>query len=439
MQPVKEQSTQEQSAKKGTGSRIAGFVKKEAVLCIALALAAVSAFFIPPDREYAGYIDYRTLAILFCLMCVMAGLQKLGLFRWIAMGLLGKVRSPRSLALILMLLCFFFSMLITNDVALITFVPFTFTVLELMGEERRRRLVLPVVVMQTVAANLGSMLTPVGNPQNLYLYGRSGMSIGAFVTLMLPYALFSLALLAVWALVQGGRSLSKAETASGSPAEVGVETTGGSSAEVGTMPVGRRTEPTDGSEGAQGAGFLRTRAEKLSLAAYLALFTLSLLAVAHVLPWQAALGIVLITVLLVDRKLLAKVDYSLLLTFVGFFVFIGNMGRIPAFRDFLQQVVSGREVYTAVVASQAISNVPAALLLSGFTDNYGSLIVGVNLGGLGTLIASMASLISYKYVAKQEPDRKGEYIRIFTLANLCFLAALLGFYMLWEWVGYLIQ
>lgn len=180
------------------------------------------------------------------------------------------------------------------------------------------------------------------------------------------------------------------------------------------------------------AGFLRTGREKLSLAAYLVLFVLSLLAVAHVLPWQAALGIVLLVILLVDRKLLAKVDYSLLLTFVGFFVFIGNMGRIPAFRDFLQQVVSGREVYTAVAASQAISNVPAALLLSGFTDNYGPLIVGVNLGGLGTLIASMASLISYKYVARQEPGRKGEYIRIFTLANLCFLAALLCFYILWK-------
>lgn len=400
MQPAKEKSIEEKSAKKGIGSRIAGFAKKEAVLCIAMALAAVSAFFIPPDREYAGYIDYRTLAILFCLMCVMAGLQKLGLFRWIAMGLLGKVRSQRSLVLILMLLCFFFSMLITNDVALITFVPFTFTVLELMGEERRRRLVLPVVVMQTVAANLGSMLTPVGNPQNLYLYGRAGMSIGAFVTLMLPYALFSLALLVGWALVQGGRNLPETGVASGL-------------------------------EGAK-AGFLRTRSEKLSLAAYLVLFVLSLLAVAHVLPWQAALGIVLLVILLVDRKLLAKVDYSLLLTFVGFFVFIGNMGRIPAFRDFLQQVVSGREVYTAVAASQAISNVPAALLLSGFTDNYGPLIVGVNLGGLGTLIASMASLISYKYVARQEPGRKGEYIRIFTLANLCFLAALLCFYILWK-------
>ncbi|MDE5748751.1 MAG: citrate transporter, partial [Acetatifactor sp.] len=139
-------------------------------------------------------------------------------------------------------------------------------------------------------------------------------------------------------------------------------------------------------------------------------------------------------VLVMVRKVLVKVDYSLLLTFVGFFVFIGNMGRIPAFRDFLQEVVAGREVYVAIAASQIISNVPAALLLSGFTDNYGQLIVGVNLGGLGTLIASMASLISYKHVAREESGRKGAYIGIFTLSNLCFLAVLMVFHAVMVWL-----
>ncbi|MBD5529036.1 MAG: citrate transporter [Lachnospiraceae bacterium] len=380
--------------------KIAGFIKKEAVLCIALLLALISTFVILPDREYVGYIDFRTLAILFSLMSVMAGLQKIGLFRRIAQGLLSRVKSCRSLVLIFILLCFFLSMLITNDVALITFVPFTFTVLEMVEEERRRKLILPLVAMETIAANLGSMLTPIGNPQNLYLYGKAGISIGSFVLLMLPYALVALILLAGWGLIQGG---------------------GGSQS--------LRLQSGQEQEGAKEPGM-----SPVPLIVYLALFVLCLLAVARALPWQAALALVLVTVLVMDRKVLVKVDYSLLLTFVGFFVFIGNMGRIPAFRDFLQEVVAGREVYVAIAASQIISNVPAALLLSGFTENYGQLIVGVNLGGLGTLIASMASLISYKHVAREESGRKGAYIGIFTLSNLCFLAVLVVFHAVMAWL-----
>ena len=185
--------------------KVTGFIKKEAVLCIAILLALLSAWVVPPDRGYAAYIDFRTLAILFCLMSVMAGLQNIGIFRWIARGLLDRVKSPRGLILVLMLLCFFSSMLITNDVALLTFVPFTFTVLGLLGGEQRRRLVLPLVAMQTIAANLGSMLTPIGNPQNLYLYGKAGMPMGDFLLLMLPYALVSLALLLVWGVMLGRR------------------------------------------------------------------------------------------------------------------------------------------------------------------------------------------------------------------------------------------
>ena len=183
---------------------ITTFLKKETVLCVALVLAAVSTFPVPPDKAYLGYIDFRTLAILFCLMSVMAGLQRIGVFKAIARKLLGYVKSGRGLVLTLVLLCFFSSMLITNDVALITFVPFTFTVLDLLGGEQKKRLLLPVVVMQTIAANLGSMLTPVGNPQNLYLYGKAGLSVGAFLGLMLPYTALSLALLAAWGLIQGG-------------------------------------------------------------------------------------------------------------------------------------------------------------------------------------------------------------------------------------------
>ena len=372
------------------------FMKREVVLLAALTLAAISACMIPPDREYGEYIDFRTLAILFCLMCVMGGLQKIGVFRWIAQGLLGKVRSVGMLVQVLMLLCFFSSMLITNDVALITFVPFTFTVLGMMGGEQRRKLALPLVALQTMGANLGSMLTPIGNPQNLYLYGKAGMPMGSFFRLMLPYAGCSLVLLLVWGLILGKRCSGEWKPGSGKD---------------------------------QREKVFRPGAVVIPLSVYLGLFLLCLLAVAHVLPWQGILGIVLAAILIMDRSVLKKVDYSLLLTFVGFFVFIGNVGRIPAFRSFLQGVVEGREVYAAIGASQVISNVPAALLLSGFTENVGQLIIGVNLGGLGTLIASMASLSSYKYVAKEEGSRKGTYIGIFTVGSLCLLGLLLGFHL----------
>lgn len=380
--------------------KVIGFMKREAVLCAALLLAVVSACVILPDQEYAEYIDLRTLAILFGLMSVMAGLQKIGVFRRIACGLLKRVGSPVSLVMVLMLLCFFSAMLITNDVALITFVPFTFTLLEMLGEEQRRRLALPMVAMQTIAANLGSMLTPVGNPQNLYLYGASTMSIGSFVLLMLPYAAASLLLLLIWGLILGKSC--KGGWNNGMEKIEGQETTD-----------------------------FRSKSVLVPLIVYLVLFLLCLLAVARMIPWQAVPVMVFLAVLPMDRKILAKVDYSLLLTFVGFFIFVGNVGRIPAFRFFLQEAVAGREVYAAIAASQVISNVPAALLLSGFTNAYEQLLIGVNLGGLGTLIASMASLISYKYVAKEESSRKGAYILIFTVSNLCFLAALVIFHVLW--------
>lgn len=417
-------------------NHLAEFLRRETVLCIALLLAAVSAVFVVPDREYAGYIDFRTLAILFSLMSVMAGLQKIGVFGWIAEKLLARVRTSRGIVLILVLLCFFFSMLITNDVALITFVPFTFTVLDLLGKDCRRRLVLPVVVMQTIAANLGSMLTPMGNPQNLYLYGKAGLSMGEFIGLMLPYTALSLVLLLAWAYVlgrteRGGLVEGERKTTEKKEPAGGREASGGKQRGMVEDPAGERRSCVKGESAGKGESFRQEKGPQLGktaplLAVYLLLFFFCLLAVGHLLPWQAVLAAVFLTVLAVDRKALGRVDYSLLLTFAGFFIFIGNMGRIAAFRDFLQSVVAGREVYTAIVASQAISNVPAALLLSGFTENYEALIVGTNLGGLGTLIASMASLISCKYVARQESGRKGEYIRLFTLANIGFLAALAG-------------
>lgn len=365
------------------------FFRQETVLCAAFALAVISMFFVHPDREYVGYVDFRTLAILFCLMGVMAGLQKSGVFRYVAQALLSRVSKALQLALILVLLCFFSSMLVTNDVALITFVPFTLIVLNMVGTEVKGRLLIPVVVLQTIAANLGSMLTPIGNPQNLYLYGKAGLSLGTFVLLMLPYGAVALVVIVIWALAQSKTCPGAVRVSFGEKASLA------------------------------GNG--------VRLTVYGVLFALDLLTVARIIPYGAALGVTVISLLLVDRSIFRRVDYSLLLTFVGFFIFIGNIGRLPAFSQMLQQMVSGHEILAGVAASQVISNVPAALLLSGFTEDLPSLIIGVNLGGLGTLIASMASLISYKLIVKEESRIKGAYFRYFTAANVCFLVILMVF------------
>lgn len=384
------------------------FLRKETVLCVALVLAAVSAFIVPPDVKYVEYIDLRTLAILFCLMSVMAGLQKMGFFGNIAKRLLSKVKSGYSLILILVLMCFFFSMVITNDVALITFVPFTFIILNLLGQKKRNRLILQVTAMQTIAANLGSMLTPIGNPQNLYLYGKAGISIGRFILLMLPYTFLSLVLLIGWSMLLGRRF----------------------SMDFNSGKINMNNRSGLGEAGGKDAAEENSDSEiqRYRIYVYIGLFIFCLFAVGHIISWQTVLALVLVTVFVMDRDVLARVDYSLLFTFAGFFIFIGNMGRIPAFRDFLEGIIVNREVLTSIAASQLISNVPAALLLSGFTADYGNLIIGVNLGGLGTLIASMASLISYKYIAKEEPARKGAYIGMFTAGNIVFLAALAVLY-----------
>ncbi len=373
------------------GSKILNFIKREVVLSVAWVLAIVSAFFIPPDGAYYEYLDLRTLSILFNLMCVMAGLRKIGAFEWIAQVLLGKVKKSKELVFVLVFLCFFFSMVITNDVALITFVPFTFTVLKYLPEKEGKKLLVPIVVLQTIAANLGSMLTPIGNPQNLYLYGLSSMSVAEFLKTMLPYTAVAMVGLVVCSIC-----LPTAKEASNIQFEQKVE----------------------------------MKEQRRELTVYFALFLLCLSVVGHLLPDWIAFLIVIAVIGIMDKTIFKHVDYSLLATFVGFFVFIGNMGRIPVFCQFVEKIFQGNEILTGVVASQVISNVPAALLLSGFTEDVNALLLGTNIGGLGTLIASMASLISYKYVVEEYPELKGKYFRVFTLMNILFLVLLGGFLML---------
>lgn len=363
------------------------FIQKEPVFMAASFLAVISMFFVTPDKTYLSYIDFRTLGILFSLMAVMSGYQKLGYFRLLATNLLKRTKTIQQLILVLVLLCFFFSMIITNDVALITFVPLTLVVANLLGSSFKKIWLIPVVTMQTIAANLGSMLTPIGNPQNLYLFGKAGLSVSSFLILMLPYTAASFILLTFWCL-RAKRSASR--------------------------------QAIDGSRFAITDSSLSHLGQRQGIL-YTGLFLLCMLSVARILPYQILCLLILFSLLIIDRSVLLKVDYILLLTFIAFFIFIGNMGRMNSFYHLLSNAVSGHEIGIAIGSSQIISNVPAALLLSGFTNNYKGLIIGTNLGGLGTLIASMASLISFKYINKEDDVKAGHYLAYFSIVNLIFL------------------
>ena len=359
--------------------------KNETVFCISFLLAVLSAFVVHPDRMYLSYPDYRTIALLFCLMIIVGGFQSLGIFGMLGQFLLRGAGSVRGLSAVMVMLCFFSSMVITNDVALITFVPFTLIVFRMSGRVER---VLKLVVLETVAANLGSMATPIGNPQNLYLYSIADFTAGEFVRAVLPYAGLAFVMLMTAVLIERDEPL---------------------------LDVDVREENE-----AQKRQIFR------GMLPFLILLVLCLLVVFRVLPYQPVLICVMCVVLVVNRKLYLSVDYFLLLTFLCFFIFIGNMKRIPEISSFLISVVEGRELLMGIFTSQIISNVPAAILLSGFSSDLSALLTGVNVGGLGTLIASLASLISFKFFAKEYPDKKGAYMLRFTIWNGIFLAVLIA-------------
>jgi Na+/H+ antiporter NhaD/arsenite permease-like protein len=340
-------------------------------------------------------------------MLVMAGLRKAGVFKYIGEKLLARTSTKRGLALVLIILCFFFSMLITNDVALISFVPFSIELINMMHDENKGSLAIKLIVLETIAANLGSMLTPIGNPQNLYLYSLSGISIVSFIKIMLPYSLTSLLLLLLFGIFMF-------PVKKGTPDETVMEEVDDANSKE--ESVSSTSKSTDRKTSASFS--------KKMITSYLVLFLLSLLVVVHVLPYQVVLAVTIAVVLLIDRQTITKADYFLLLSFIFLFVFVGNIKRIEPIRDALQNVLSGREVITSIIASQFISNVPAAILLSGMTDKLRLLIVGTNLGGLGTLIASMASLISFKFYGQMKDCQKGRYVAVFTLLNVVFLAIL---------------
>lgn len=373
--------------KKGFKS-IFKFFKSEAVLCVAWILAIVSMFFVKPDKKYFDYIDWRSLGILWSLMVVMNAFRQNGFFDMLSHKLLSSVKKTQMLILTLVLFCFVFSMLITNDVALITFVPLAILVL------KNNALLIPTIVLQTVAANLGSMLTPIGNPQNLYLFALGDFAIFDFIKILLPYWILSLFLLIISVLL-----ISKFHE--------------------------KKSSLFFEIESEKIVSEKKSKKQKLSLLIFSLLFVLSILTVLKFIPFYILVPVVLIFALVVQVQTVLKADYFLLLTFVGFFIFTGNMSRIPSINIALENLVEGRELFIGLVTSQIISNVPAALLLSGFTKNISDLVLGVNLGGLGTLIASMASLISFKFYCKTENSKSGKYLIYFTIVNLIFLSLLI--------------
>ena len=381
-------------------NKIIDFVKKETVLSAAAVLAVLSAFIVRPDAQYASYINFRVLAILTGLMIVMEGFKKLGVFARIAGILLSHVKSDTDIGLILIGLCFGFSMFITNDVALITFVPLTIETLKRSG---RMKHLIHIVVMQTAAANLGSMLTPVGNPQNLYLYDLMQMEVGDFILLMLPLTAISGGLIF---LIFGCWNKASAIKAAKF----------GKVKDTDEFIVSDDKQDTDdGKRGHISGRFILL---------YTVLFVFNLLTVFDIVKFWIPLAVTVLAILITDRKTLIKVDYSLIFIFIAFFIFVGNMGRIPEFSSMLGSAVEGREMGIAILSSQVISNVPAALLLSGFTEDYRALLYGVDIGGLGTLIASMASLISYKYVAVEDKKLRLKYLIRFTVVNIMLLIPL---------------
>ena len=359
---------------------VAGFLKANAVVLIAAFAALVTSFIVPPDGEYLGYFDFKTLTCLFCVLAVVCALRNIRFFYTMAKAIIRKFKNTKLCILALVYITFIGSMLIANDMALLTFLPLGYFVLHTTGKEKYMAF---TYIMQNIAANLGGMLTPFGNPQNLYLYTKFGIPDAEFVSIMFPPFIVAISLITVLCLV-----FVKAE-----PLRIEEKTA--------ELPIPR-------------------------VVIYLVLFALSILIVFRTIPFVIGLIIIPIALLFLDREALKSVDYGLLLTFVFFFIFSGNMARIDVVRDFFSSLLRMNTLLFSALSCQVISNVPSAILLSQFTENYRELLLGVNIGGVGTLIASLASLITFKAYTKDQPGHTARYIIKFTLFNFLFFGVLVG-------------
>ena len=358
-------------------SLLAVIIKNNVVFFVALTAALLTMFIIPPDEKYIGYFDFKTLACLFCTLAVVNALKSIGFFGYIAGKIIIRAGNLRIATLLLVYITFIGSMFIANDMALLTFLPLGYFVLDSSG---KKKYMAYVFILQTIAANLGGMLTPFGNPQNLYLYSKFNIPDGEFISIMaLPFAV-SIALVTVCCLFFPGEHI--AVTDSGK-----------------ALPRGKT-------------------------AFYLALFVLTVVMVFRLIPYYIILPVVFVAVLFSDRKSLLKVDWFLLMTFAAFFVFSGNMARIPAVSAFFSALLEKNTLLTSVLSCQVISNVPSAVLLSQFTGNYRDLLIGVNIGGTGTLIASLASLITFRMYVAHNKGGGGKYVLLYSAFSFAFLLIL---------------
>lgn len=361
--------------------KILTFLKDNAVLMIAILAATVTSFIVPPDEKYLDYFDFKTLACLFSVLAVVCALRNIRFFYTLAKAIVRKFRNARAAILVLVYVTFIGSMLIANDMALLTFLPLGYFILHTTKKEKYLAF---AFIMQNIAANLGGMLTPFGNPQNLYLYSKFNIPDGEFVQIMFPPFILAMLLITICCLI----------FVKNEPLEI--------EEKAASLPVGRAI-------------------------IYLLLFAIAIMMVFRFMPYQIGLIIIPLALLFLDRQALMQVDYGLLFTFVFFFIFAGNMGRIEVVREFFSYLLSINTLVFSALSCQVISNVPSAILLSQFTDNYRELLLGVNIGGAGTLIASLASLITFKEYTKQDPKHTLAYVLKFTAFNFAFLIILTVF------------
>ena len=362
--------------------KIIHIIKQNSVLIVAFTAALLSSLIVPPDEKYLSYLDYRTLTCLFCTLAVICGLQNIKFFTVVARKLVSLAGSTRKTVIALLMITFIGSMLIANDMALITFLPLGYIAL---SETGNKKYLCYTFIMQNIAANLGGMVTPFGNPQNLFLYNKFGIPTGEFTIIMLPPFLLSISLIliSVFIFVRNEKLVLNCTNDTKLP-------------------------------------FKRTLI-------YMLLFAFSLLIVFRLIPFVVGLILIPAAMIILDRKALKDVDYGLLFTFVFFFIFAGNMARIDAISSFLSTLMEKNTLIFSSLSCQFISNVPSAILLSEFTDNYRELLMGVNIGGTGTLIASLASLITFRQYQSVDPQGVKKYILMFSLINFSFLGILMLF------------
>ena len=356
------------------------FLRKNVVLCVAILAALLTSLIIPPDKAYLDYFDWKTLTCLFCVLAVVCAFKNIRFFFFLAQKIVKAFKNTRACVLALTYVTFIGSMLIANDMALLTFLPLGYLVLSTTGKKKYMAF---TFIMQNIAANLGGMLTPFGNPQNLYLYTKFQIPTGDFVATMLPPFLVSVALITLCCILFVKKESLEIEE------------------EKIVLP-------------------------KAKTIIYSLLFILSIVIVFRVIPFWTGLIVIPAFLLFMDRQALKNVDYCLLLTFVAFFIFAGNMARISAVKELLDNLMQKNALLVSTLSCQAISNVPSAILLSQFTGSYKALLLGVNIGGVGTLISSLASLITFREYVKHDHGGTKKYILLFSAYNFAFLFILLG-------------